>query len=559
VLRRHAFLLTLSLALVLSLGACRGSAGSVLGPTITLNLGSEPATLDPALATDPPTIQIDRLLFLTLTDLNESDGAAQPRLATKWAVSSDGLIWEFTLRTDAPWVRYSPVTQRVEQRRAVNALDVVYSAQRVFDPRTQSGYARVFAPLIRGAEDLVNTDPARVTPEQLTQARENLGVTAISLQKVRFELTRPVSAFPIIVGAWLSRTAPREAIEEYADTWEEPGNIWSNGPYVLESWAHGRSITLRKNPLYFNAGNVQIERIKFVMIPDASSILDAFAEGTLDATDPYDSIVGDPLQRAQEDPVLNRALRTLPGMCTQYLAFNITKAPFDDANVRKAFAAAVDRDTLITRVLKSGEPARWFARPGILGAPDARDTLGIAFDPARVKQYLTAAGTANKKWPAITLGVNATDQWQQVAATVVQMWKDQMGVDVKISAHEWKPYLTLLQNDPPPIYRLGWCASYPDAASFDYDVFRSGSPENHTGWSNPEYDRLVEQAAQETDAGKRQALYRSAEKILVEDDAVIIPLWWTTRAVLTQPHLERTFAVFEGYEHIEAWRESGGQ
>ena len=136
-----------------SLLGCRSIATDTTHD-LRLNLGVEPATLDPVLATDPGSQQIARMIFLSLVDTDAATGAPQHALATSWAVSSDGLIWEFKLRTDAVWVRYIPSSDKIETKRAVNAEDVVYSVRRLFDPRVGSGFAPLLAPLIRGAASL---------------------------------------------------------------------------------------------------------------------------------------------------------------------------------------------------------------------------------------------------------------------------------------------------------------------------------------------------------------------------------------------------------------------
>src|SRR5450759_272216 len=178
---------------------------------LLLNLGTEPPTLDPALATDPGSQQIDRMIFLSLVDTDAATGAPQHALATSWAVSADGLIWEFKLRDDAMWVRYIPTTDKIETKRAVNTSDVVYSVRRVFDPRVGSSFAPVFAPMLRGAEQLRAADPKKTSDADWERLLANLGVQAVDATTIRFTLTRPASYFPSVVSTWLVRTQPRES------------------------------------------------------------------------------------------------------------------------------------------------------------------------------------------------------------------------------------------------------------------------------------------------------------------------------------------------------------
>jgi oligopeptide transport system substrate-binding protein len=542
---------------VLVLVNCRAST-AVQGPEISLNFGFDPPTIDPALATDPPTIQVDNLLFLNLTGLNEEDGTPQPALAREWLVSSDGLIWEFHLRDDVNWVQYNPITGRAEKKRAVTAGDVVYSVRRLFDPRTQSTSAPRFAPLIRDAIPFNSADP-RTAPQDLDRLGGAIGVTAKDEHTVQFQLTRPASAFPALAATWLGRVQPRERIDEDGINWTDPGTIWTSGAYMLERWEHNQFIVLGRNPFYFDATNAngEAERLRFKMIPDAASALDAYLHGDLDTTDPYDTIEGDQLARVNEDQNLVNDRHVLPGLCTQYIGFDVSQPPFDDVQVRRAFATALNREDIVNKIFNTGQIARWFSPPALNAAPDISATIGIQFDAPQAKGILdqSAWGAGRKRLPPLTFGINTNDSFQQLAIVASQNWKAALSASVQVdSTDDWSGYLDKLRSNPPPIFRMGYCASYPDAANFAYDVFHSGSDYNFTRWSSPDYDQLVEQAARETDVIKRRALYLAAEKILVQDQAVIIPLLWTTRVSLTNAHIERRYAIMEGYDHVEKWR-----
>lgn len=541
------------LATVLALAACRPAA-QTLARELRLNLGGEPATLDPALATDPLAQQVIRMILLGLVDTDPATGAPQHALATSWAVSPDGLIWEFKLRGDALWVRYNPANQRIEPKRAVTADDVVYSVRRVFDPRVNSGFAATFASLVRGAEQLRAADPQKTSAATFDQLFAALGVQAMDDVTVRFTLTQPASYFPSIVSAWLARTQPRESIEEHGVVWTEPGKIWTNGPYVLERWSRGREIILRKNDLWYDAGVVRIARIRLAMIPDVTTALEQYRNGMLDSLDPYGGLDADALEYVREDPVLRQHVQIVPTLCAHYYGFNTSKAPFNEPLVRKAFATALDRETLVSSMVRLGEPARWFTRPELYASLDISDTVGIAFNANQAREYLRQAGYdgRTKRLPIITLGVNSNETHEQIAETLAQLWKTNLNVEVRVNKLDWKNYLAQLRDDPPHIFRLGYCAYYPDAANFG-GVFKSKSPDNFTRWSALAFDQLIDTAAREVDIGKRRALYRAAEKILVEDNVVIIPLWWSTRAALTRPHIERTYAIVDGYERLETW------
>ncbi len=545
-------LAVVSLTLLVSFLGCRSVATNI-SREIRLNLGIEPATIDPALATDPGSQQIARMIFLPLVNTDAATGTPEHGLAISWAVSADGLIWEFKLRNDATWVKYIPSRDRIDQMRAVTSQDVTYSVRRLFDPRVASGFAPVFAPMLRGAQELLASDPKKISGAEFQKLFNDLGVQAVDDTTVQFTLTRPASYFPSVASVWLVRTQPREAIEAGGVDWVEPGNVWTNGPFVLERWAHNREIILRKNPFWYDAAKVALDRIRFSMILDTATALDAYKSGDLDSLDPYGGLSASDADNLKEDPFLSKQLQIVPTLCTHYYGFNITKPPFDDVRMRKAFIAAIDRDVIVTGNVRLGQEARWFTRPGVYASMDVSDTIGTAFNPNQARDYVRQTGYDKKKLPTLTLAVNTSDIHQRIAENIVQMWKTNLGVEVRVGPLDWKSYLDTLRGDPPQIFRLGWCAAYPDAGGFIGRILTSNSLDNFTRWKNPPFDQLIDAAARETDLGKRRALYRAAEKMAVEDEAVIAPLWWSARATLTRPSIQRTFAITDGYERLETW------
>jgi len=536
--------LTLFLVAVMVITACRPAAPE-LAKEINLNLGTEPPTLDPCLATDTTSVQVDEMLFLGLTNQNEETTEVEPELATKWEVSADGLTWTFYMRKDVKWVHYDPATKKFTLKRPVTAHDVEYGVKRTLDPATASDYAYVLY-VIKGAEAFntgETTDPATV------------GVKAIDDYTVQFTLEYPAAYFPLIAGMWVARPVPKEPIEQFGDKWTEPGNIWSNGPYALEVWEHENRLVLVKNPHWWGAKDVAIERINFAMITETSTAFAKYEAGELDVA----AVPLADIDRVKADPVLSKELHIAPILCTYYYGFNVEKPPFDNVLVRKAFSFAVDRKKLVEEVTKGGqEPAMWFTRPGIFGSPDPKvekEEDWPHFDPELAKKFLADAGyPGGKGLPEITLMYNTSEGHKRIAEAIQQMWKEVLGVEVKLANQEWKVYLKTLAEDPPQIWRLGWCQDYPDANNFLNEVFHSQSTMNHTKWGNPEFDRLVEEAAKETDPAKRKEMYRKAEQILVMQDAAMIPIYWYTRVSCTKPYVERTFSVLGGLEHFEKWK-----
>jgi oligopeptide transport system substrate-binding protein len=226
--------------------------------------------------------------------------------------------------------------------------------------------------------------------------------------------------------------------------------------------------------------------------------------------------------------------------------------------VRKAFSWAINRQAIVDNVSKGGQvPARWFSRPGLTAAPnpDMGDDFGppAEGDPEKAREFLAASAYGGPEdLPEVTLMANQVEGHVRIAEAIQQMWKEVLDVDVNLVTQEWKVYLDTLDNDPPQVWRLGWCYDYPDASNFAKDVFRSDSGNNHTHWGSDAYDELVDEAAMETDLQARHDLYVQSEKLLVEDEAVIIPIYWYTLVEITKPYVTRTYGT-GGQQRYEKW------
>ena len=533
------------------------TAAPPAGPkTLRLNMGfGDIPTIDPALSTDTSSVQIVEETTVGLTRQNEETASLEPGMAESWEFSPDGKKITFKVRQGVPWVRYNPLTKQVEKvvdeegkDRIVTAGDFEYGILRTLNPDTASDYAYVLATIIEGAADFNSgtiTDTAQV------------GVKALddwTLEVTLVDDAAGAAFVPNILGMWVAHAQPRWLIEERGDRWTETGFFQGYGPYTLKAWNHDADITLIKNPFWPGIPSVpqaKIEEITWTML-DESPAFAAYEAGELDVS-------GVPLteiDRVKADPTLSKELKIGPVLCTYYYGFNTTKPPFDNPKVRLAFSLAVDRQSLIDNVTKGGqEPAQWFARPGLTAAPtmETHPNLGVKYDPEQAKKLLDEVYPDRAQMPPITLMMNQVEGHIKIGEAIAKMWEEVLGVKVTIQTQEWRVYLKTLTEDPPQIWRLGWCQDYPDANNFDKEVFRSDSQQNHTKWANPEFDRLVDEAAKEKDEAKRRELYAQAEDILVRQDAAIIPIYWYTRVTVTKPYVQRTFSILGGLEHIEKW------
>ena len=535
--------------------------------TLNVNLGTEPPQVDPALTTDTTSVQVDEMLFLGLTDFDDVTSEVIPELATDWDVSDDGLVWTFNLRDDVPWVKYDPATGETSvitddegNTRYVTAQDVEYAVKRTLDPATGSDYAYVLY-IIEGAKQ-VNTGEE----EDLS----TVGVKAVDDFTVEFTLRQPAGYFPGIASMWVARPVYAPVIDEYGARWIEPGLIVSNGPYVMDSWKHHDSMVFVKNPYYYDADNVQIERVEAVMIVEASTSFAMYENSELDTG----GVPLEEMDRVKADPVLGEELVIQPDLCTYYYGFTNNKPPFDNVLVRKAFSAAIDRVALVENVTKGGQiPANTFAPGGIFGAvPQDPDIAPWLLDPElgkeKAKEFLAEAGYPNGEgFPTVTLMHNTSEGHRAIAEAIQAMWRETLNVEIEVVNQEWGVYLNTLKNetplaDMPHVWRLGWCADYADQNNWLHEVFNNDEGANRlrrgclddtcTQIEELEFDRLTKEAGMASDPEERKAMYKRAEQILTEEEAAYAPIYYYTTVNVTKPWLQRTFQALGG-QHWDKW------
>ena len=521
--------------------------------TLDMIWGTEPPTFDPSLATDTTSVWGDELLFLGLTGFDVDGVTTIPELATKWDVSADGTVYTFHLRNDAKWVHLNLATGEVEEVGPVTAHDVEYGVKRTLNPNTASDYAYVLY-IIKGAEEFNTADPTALSAEEFKALEDAAGVRAVDDYTVEFTLTHAAGYFPAIAGMWVARPMPKDTIEQYGDRWTEAGLIVSNGPYCLEEWTHGAHLTFVKNPLWYGwaePGMGNIEVIQGPVIMEASTGMAMYEAGEID-------YLGDPgwgpplpdLDRIKADPVLSKEFKINPFLCTYYYGFLNTKPPFkDNVLLRKAFAAAIDRKSLIENVLKGEQkPAHTFVCPGIFG--NAADDMTIApylldYEEGlkKAKEWIAQAGYPEGEGLDLVLMHNVSEAHALIAQAIQAMWAEAFPkAKIRIETQEWTVYLkTLLPDAPdeekPHIYRIGWCADYPDANNWLNEVFNPKSSQNYAKYNNPKFTELIEKAEVEQDPEVRKKLYNEAERIFIDEDMGIAPIYYYTRLTLFKPYM----------------------
>jgi len=472
---------------------------------ITIINGAEPETLDPALLTGQPEMRVAIGLFEGLTRFDPKTARPIPGMAERWDISPDGKTYAFHLRTNLVWSTGG----------AIRAEDVVYSWIRTLNPATVSEYAGQLY-YVKNAEAF-NTgkikDPALV------------GIQASDPFTVRVELNHPTPFFLDICAMPLAYVVPRQTIEKYGDRWLMARPLPSSGPYELVYWKLNDKVRLKKNPLYWDAANAQSEIIDVLPIGSPGAALNLYMNGQADIV--WDKGLIPPQLL---DVLLKRPdFHTFNYLGTYFIRFNVTKKPFDDPRVRRALALAIDKMRIVEKITKGGEPiASHFVPNGTANyiSPD-----GLGYNPALAKRLLAEAGyPGGKGFPRFEYMFNSAagggnEVHQDIAVELQQMWRDTLGIQMDLRQLEWKVYLSAQSHLDYQLARASWIGDYDDANTF-LGMFITGNGNNETGWSNPRYDSLVQQANETTDLKQREQLFQQAETILIHDDLPIIPLYF---------------------------------
>lgn len=474
-----------------------------------MNLGTEPPTLDPIKAVDLTSFTVIQNLMKGLTQFG-SDMSIQPAVATHWEVTANQLTYTFHLDKTATWHDGEPVT----------AQHFIDGWQRALTPTNGADYA-FFLYEIAGAEDYYNNPVDFNT----------VSVTALDNHKLKVTLRRPIPFFLAMLASPIALPVRKELPEQHHEQWTEPEHFIGNGPYTLASWQHDDAIKLSPNNTYqLNNVSPPTTPITMLMVNDPNTSVVMYENGELDFIETTTSIPASDVRRLEDHP----DAQTGPIFRLNYIGFNTQKPPFNNPDVRKAFAHAVDR-SWFPQLLKSGQnPNATWLTPGLFGY---QPELGLQHNPTLAKQYLSKAGYPDGKgFPAVTLAYPTQPETRKEMEILQNQWHNTLGVDITLANTEWKMYLKGLKNDPANLFRLGWFVDYPDPDSF-LSLFTSASGNNYTGWANPTYDELVNQAAITPNSSARQALITQAQHTLL-NDATIIPLYNSTKLWLTKPHVE---------------------
>ena len=512
------FRFALALAFLLLAGCGKtnpSSPASQAKKVLNVGNGAEPQDLDPQVTTGVTEHHVLMALFEGLVAEHPSGEGIAPGVAGSWETSADQLTWTFHLRANAKWSNGDAVT----------AQDFLRSYQRILTPAFAAEYSYQLY-VVEGAEDF--------NKGMLTDFTKT-GFAAVDDHTLVLRLVQPV---PYLLHAlrhtsWFPVHLP--TIEKFGppdrkgSAWTRAGNLVGNGPFILTKWLPNQAITVERSPTYWNAAAVKLDAIIFHPVEDTNTEERMFRSGQLDVTQ---TIPADKIDAYRRDhPEL---LRVDPFYGTYYYNLNLTRPPLDDVRVRRALALALDREAMVKTILRAGqEPAYHFTPPYAGYTPGAKLTGGLA----EARRLLAEAGyPEGRGLRRLEILYNTSATHKAVAEAIQQMWQTGLGVEVALRNEEWKVYLDSKDNLAYDICRAGWIGDFPDPHGF-LEVFMTGGGNNDTGYTNPDYDRLLKSALGMPDQTARMDVYRQLDSMLTRDIPEI-PLYFYKRVHLLSPRVK---------------------
>ena len=479
--------------------------------------GSEPATLDPHLASGQPEHLIFHSLFegLIAPAPGNPDGDA-PGAAVSWT-SDKFTVWTFKLQPQGKWSDGKPLT----------TADFLYSYQRILTAQLGADYASMLYPLLNAEE--FHTGKIKDFSQ--------VGVKALDPLTLQITLKGPAPYLPSMVKHYSWFPLPKHAIEKFGKMtdrntrWTRPANMVCNGPFKLKSWEVNQAVEVERNPHYWDAATVKLNGIIFLPISSDTTEERAFHDGQLHTTMtiPLSKI---PAYRESKSPYYHND----PLLSVYMYRCNTKKKPFDNPLVRRALALAIDRESITRNILRAGQqPATGLTPPGCTPAYHVPNIM--RFDPAEARRLLAEAGFPDGKgFPPFDILINTSEAHRALAEAVQAMWKEHLQIPAGVLNQDWGVYLESQRRFDYSIARFAWIGDYLDPSTF-LAIWQTGDGNNNTGWSSQRYDELIHQSFREADVPKRLQLLNEAETILL-NEAPMLPIYWYTHSYLMRPEVK---------------------
>ncbi len=488
--------------------------------------GPEPATLDAHKCQEVACGNVLRDLYEGLVT-EDAAGRLIPGMAERWELSADGRVWTFHLRDGLRW----------SNGEALTAQAVAASFRRAFTPETAAPFAEQFDAVLNARAVQAGTAPPA-----------SLGIDAPDARTLRIRVTRQVS-LPALLTLPIAFPVYLPAVTRYGNQHTRPGRLVSNGAYRLVAWTPQANLTVERNPLFHDAAHVRIPRVRFHVTEDASAELQRFAAGDLHITE---TVPPQPLPQLRER--FGTQLRISPYIGAFWLGLNITKPPLGGSSgapddcaasthakttgcrdrarlLREALSLAVDRDKLTRYITGFGEtPAYGIVPPGIAGYDAAKLYWADWKQPRRdalAKALYRAAGYSDAHPLTLELRYNTSTPLRRLTLAVASMWRDTLGVRVRLRNEEWKVFVqNRRQRAITQVYRGGWIGDVADARNF-LGAFADDGALNWPGYDDARYRELFSNADAARSEPVRNAWLHAAESRLLHAHA-LIPLYFYT-------------------------------
>ena len=503
-------LLAVLIIFSLALNGCRiewPTAITKSGGGGVLNLYSiDPTTLDPAVSGDSTSSEYIMEIFSGLLQLDDKLEPV-PDISEKWSVSPDGLTYTFYLRKNV----------KFQDGRSVTAQDFKYSWERAASPETNSLTAAIYLGDIIGINDILagNSKTAE-------------GIKIIDEYTFQVSIDAPKSYFIYKLSYPTAFVVDKNNVLKGKNWWRTPNGT---GPFLLKEWTENQSLTLERNDLYYN-GTAKLKQVRYQFYTGMP--MDLYETGKIDVTGVSTSYID---AASDQNGSFYKDLVTGPALSIYYIGFNCSMPPFDNANVRRAFSLALDKDKIVSLIYRD----MVMKADGIIppGLPGYNHNLGVlGYDVLKAKELIKSSKYNDlTKFPTITLTTSGYGgQASPVLQAVVYQWKQVLGVDVKIREIEPEQYFYDLKTEKDQLFDMGWSADYPHPQDFLDILFSTGTNNNYGGYSNSIVDSLIIKANNEINFEKSIQIYQQAEQMIV-DDAACIPLTFDKNYLLIKPYV----------------------
>ncbi|MBI2751417.1 MAG: peptide ABC transporter substrate-binding protein [Burkholderiales bacterium] len=465
--------------------------------TLTRSNGSEPESMDPAVAETVPANQIMRDLFEGLT-ATTAEGKVVPGVAESWK-QTNPTTWVFKLRAGAKFSNGDLIT----------ADDFVYSFRRFVDPKTASPYAATFGVfLLNGLEVAQGKKPAN-----------ELGVKALDKTTLEIKTQDPVAFMLELMTNTQFAPVHKATVEKFGKDWVKPGSMVGNGAYVLKDWQVNNRIVVEKNPQYWDAAATALTKVTYLPIEDQFADIKLYESGETDYVYQMPPGVFEKYKAQYPKEMRNQSIIGL-----RYYDFQTKDPVFKDVRVRKALSMVIDRDILSKRVTADGQPPAYsLIVNGVVGAdptPYEWSTWPMDKRVAEAKKLLEQAGV--KPGTKYTFSYNTSEYHKKMAVFVASEWKTKLGITMETESMEFKVLAKKRHDGAFQIARNGWLADYNDATTF-LALVRCDSDQNTNFYCDREAEALIQKGNQSTDPAKRKALLTEASKKIM-DGYPIIPM-----------------------------------